>query len=651
MTPRGYGGHILKINLTTSEIQKESLDREFAAKYIGGWGFCTKLMYDHMPVGKDALDPLSPIIIAPGLLNGTLSPGASKVFMMSKCPASNTISPWVGSLHFGTKLKWAGYDAVVIIGKAPKPVYLRITDDDVEICDAGDLWGKKDLDETTTILKERHGKGHSIAAIGPAGENLVKISIMLMDSGTTCGRTMGCTMGSKNLKAIAVEGTKGIKLADTKRFMSIVDRLVEKAMRDPIRNKWKDQALYFIWPLWDQAGYLTTKNYTETYPQKFTQGAYSTEEYMKRKVSLYGCPSCLAPDKHVVEIKEGELKGLRGAFSTNIDPALGFGCRLAVGGLNNALELGAMGNAKGIDYLTFPAIVGWMIELYERGILTKEDTGGVELKEGYEMAKMLLEQTIRREGLGAIIAEGFIRAAKIIGKGAEKYAPTIKGTEPDFDGRASLGLEVFTSAVNVRPCRDLPVGGVTVAKGRKPEFFQKVIPKAGYVSKEKAEQVLTAEGFDLPRLTVHYEKWASILDLTGICFRMQNSSLYTVETCAELYTAATGIEKTPEELLEDGERACNLSKFLNAREGFSRKDDRFPDRWFEPLKRPDLDQELILKDYFDRKQVSREDVEQMLNDYYDEHGWDVETGIPTKEKLIELGLKDAAEEIEKIKVT
>lgn len=643
----GYGGSTLIVDLSTGEIKKEPLDKELAKKFIGGWGFCQKLMYDYMPVGKEPLAPENPIIISPGLLTGTLSPSCSKVCFISKDPASGSVSSWFGSLHFGIKLKWAGYDNVVITGRAPKPVYLKIIDDDVELCDAGDLWGKKDVYETVNALRETHGKSCSVASIGPAGENLVKISIMLIDEGTTCGRTLGCTMGSKNLKAIAVDGTKGIKVADSTKFMGIVDRLVARAMSDPNRNNWKKLGLYFIWPLWENAGYLTRRNFSETGPKDELLGVYGAEEYSKYYKYTYGCPNCLAPDKSVVEIKEGEFKGLRAPLSTTMAPSFTFGRYLAVGGLEKAIKLCDTANRLGIDYGTFPAIVSWMIELYQRGILTKEDTGGLELKEGFEVTLKLLEQTAGREGLGDIIAEGFIGAGKKIGRGAEKYAHHVKGTEPDFDGRASLGMEVFSAQVNVRPCRDLPVGGLTVAKGRKPDFFQKVVPRTGYLPEDKVDKFLTPEGFDLPRLTAHYEYWATILDMMGICFRMQSSSLYNVSIAAGLYSAATGIEKSPGELLKDAERAFNLAKFLNVREGFNRKDDSFPDNWFEPLKRPDRGEELVLMDYFGKKRITREDTEQMLSDYYDEHGWDIERGIPTREKLIELGLDKAAEEIEK----
>lgn len=642
---KGYAGSILRVDLTSGKITRDSYPPELAEKYIGGWGVNQKLAHEFIPAGVDPLAPEAPIIISPGFLTGTLSPGCSKVFFTTKCPASNTVSTWVGSLHFGLKLKWAGCDSVVITGKAPKPVYLKIIDGEVEICDAGDLWGRKDLFETADILKERHGKTCSVASIGPAGENLVKISIVLLDKGTTCGRTVGCTMGAKNLKAIVVDGNRGMRPADTGRFMKIVDSLVERGMRDPNRNNWKRMGLYLIWPLWESAGYLTTKNSTETAPGEKLLGQFGQQAYLKHVRYTYGCPACLAYDKSVIELNEGRFAGLLAPTSTPIGPAMMGGARLNLEGFDYSVKLADEANRLGIDCATFSAILGWMIELFQKGILTAEDTGGIELKEGFETAMTLLHQTAGKEGLGAVISQGFKGAEKMIGRGAEKYACEVKGTEPDFDARGSFGVEVFTAQVNVRPSRDLPVGGLTVARGRKPDFFQKVIKSVGYVPGEKFDRIVTAEGFDLPRLAVYYEYWAAILDMMGVCFRMQNSSLYNVKVLAGLYSAATGIEKTAGELLKDAERAVNLARVLNAREGFSRKDDRFPERWFEPLKRPDRGEELVLTDYFGKRRITPEDTEKMLSDYYEEHGWDVGKGIPTKEKLLELGLEEAVADI------
>ena len=641
----GYGGNALRIDLTTGKIEKEPLDSELAQKYIGGFGLAQKLAYDYLPSNTNPWAPEAPIIICPGFLNGTPAPSACKVSMTTREPASGSVSTWIGSLHFGAKLKWAGYDSLVITGKAAKPVYLKIIDDDIEICSAENLWGKKDIHETVDILREKHGNSCSVAAIGPAAENLVKISMVFIDKSTTFGRAAGSTWGSKNLKAIVVDGTKGFKVDKTSKFMKAIDRLTAMAMQDPNRNKWKELTLYYIWPLWENSGYLTTKNFSQTAPKSMMLGPLGKEEYEKRKFRVFGCPACVAPDKAVLEIKGEKSKNALVPLSTSIDPAMALGGRLNISKLDDTLHLWNKLDRYGIDGMTFSGLVGWSIDLYQRGIITQKDTGGIELKEGFETARTLIELTRKNEGFGKIIAQGFKGAIKKIGKGSEKYACAIKGTEPDFDARAYLGVEVFSSVVNTRPSRDLPVGGLTIAKGRRPEFFKKVIPATGYLPEEKIDRILTPDGFDLPRLTAHYENWAAILDMFGICFRMQSSALYTVKTVAELYSAATGIEKPPQELLKDAERAVNLAKFLNVREGFARADDKFPDKWFEPLQRPDRDEELVMMDYFGKKQITREDSEDMLSDYYDEHGWDVEKGIPTKEKLIELGLEDAAREM------
>ena len=642
----GYGGKELRINLTSGEIIKQPLDKELAEKYIGGFAMAQKLAYDFLPADTDPLAPEAPIIICPGFLNGTLAPSSPKVSMTTKDPASDTVSTWFGSLHFGARLKWAGYDNVVITGKASKPAYIKIIDDEVKICDAADLWGRTDMHETVDVLKDRHGQTCSVAAIGPASENMVKISMVFIDKSTTWGRAAGLTWASKNLKAIVVDGTKGVKEANPERFMETVDSIVTRAMKDPHRNNWKYKALYFIWPLWEEAGYLSHKNWRETSLKEMVLGALGTKEYEKRRHTVFGCTTCVAPDKSVLETIGGENKGLLVPLSTSIDPAMALGSRLTIERMDDVLELWDMANKAGIDAMTFSGMASWLIELYERGIITKKDTDGLELKEGYEVAKKLLEQTVKNEGIGALIASGFLDAEEKIGKDSIKYAYEVKGTEPDFDARGSLGVETFSSQVNVRPSRDLPIGGMMVAKGRNPAFFKKVVSGTGYVPQDRIEHILTTEDVDLPRLTAHYENWGCILDTMGICFRMPSSSLWNVSTVAELITAGIGIEITPEQVLEVAERAVNLSKFLNAREGFTRKDDSFPDRWFEPLERPDRDEPLVLKDYFGKRTITREDSEGMLSDYYDEHGWNVEKGIPTKEKLRALGLEAAARELE-----
>lgn len=638
-------GEILRVDLSSREIRREPVPGQLYEDFLGGWGINVKLSYDLVKSGVPPLSPETPIIISSGFLAGTPCPGTPKVFMTTKCPSSGTVSTAVGGLHFGSRLMWAGYEHLIITGRAERPVYLKIEDEDVEICDAGQIWGK-DLYEATDWLREKHGSEFSTVAIGPAGENLVNISIALIDKGSTFGRTFGGSLGSKNLKAIVVKGTRGRRVADERGFNKTVQRLVEKGMQDPIRDKWRKLAIHLPFAMWEEAGTFQQSNYAETVNKEEFTALYGPEAYLKIKRSSYCCPSCLTGDKAVVEFKEGEFAGLVAPFSTPLVPLSCFGGRNAVGGIDKGYKCGDLANRYGIDICTFSGLLGFVVELYERGIITKADTDGFEPKNDFETVVQLMEMTTRKEGMGDILGAGFKGAMRRIDRGCEKYACQIKGTETDFDARVSLGVEAFTAVVNPRPSHDMPIGGLTVAKGRKPEFFEKVVSKTGYVPEEAKERVFPPSGFDLGRLTAHYENWAALLNSMGICFRMQVSALYNVNTCAELYSMVTGIIKSPEDMLKGAERSFHIYKAANVREGFSRKDDRFPDRWFEPLRRPDRGTEITMKDYFGTKTITREDTERMLDAYYEERGWDIDKGIPTRRKLEALDLEDVAEDLE-----
>ncbi len=639
-----YGRRLLWVDLTNQKIEIETLSTKFVDDFLGGWGVQIKLAYDLIKPGITAFNSEIPIIISPGVLTGTLCPGTSKVFMTTKCPISNTISTSVGSLHFGFRLKWAGWDHLIITGRAQNPAYLKIIDDQVELCDAEKIWGR-DLFEATDWLKDKYGYDSSVLAIGPAGENLVKIAIALIDKGSTCGRSFGSVMGYKNLKAIIIKGSKGVNVAKAEDFSQIIDRLVQKGMQDPMREKWKKYALHNVLPYWLDAGYIPTRNYKETVKKEEFLSLYGPEAYMKVYKRTYGCPSCLAPDKAVLKYGNKDIEEYISPFSTPMVPMSCFGARTNVGSIEKAIKCGDIAGRYGIDILTFTSLFGFMVDLYSRGIISTSDTDGIELKDDFETVVNVMSLVTQRKGIGNILAEGFPNTIATIGRDCEKYAMLIKGTDVDFDARVSLGLESFTAVTNPRPSNDLPIGGLTIAQGRKPEFFIKVVSKIGYVPNEAMDKIFTSSGFDLPRLAVYYENWASVLNIMGICFRMQVSSLYDVNSCALLYSAATGIEKAPKQILEAGERAFNVYKSANVREGYSRKDDKFPDRWFEPLKHSDKEINLVMKDYFGTKIITKEDSEKMLDTYYEERGWNVEKGVPSVTKLKKLKLEDIANEL------
>jgi aldehyde:ferredoxin oxidoreductase len=543
-------------------------------------------------------------------------------------------------------MKWAGYDHVIITGKAEKPVYLKIVDDDVEICDAADLWGK-DLSDATDILRERHGGTCSITCIGPAGEKMLKIAIALINKVVTMGRSLGGNMGSKNLKAIVIDGTKGLKVADPKKFMELSGALNEKFMNDPLRENWTKLNLFFIQPVWANAGHISNHNQRDLVSgeeQDDMLKRFGAEAFAKTRLRSLSCTACGSGDKAVVEVKEGPFAGSIAELSTPL--LLSFCYQLGMNDINEAVKYCDLVNRYGLDFLTFHTVLDWAVDLYENEVIGKEDTGGIELKYGMGFDAMvnLLELTIQQEGFGKILGCGWLEAIERIGKGSEKYAIQIKGTEPDFDPRASFGVEAFGQVTNPRGGHDMPVGGLTVAVGRPPEFFKKIAKKQGYPP-EAMERIFVPPGFDLGRLQVHYEHWAEVLNSLGICFRMQCSSLYNVDIGSQIYTAATGIEMTPAELVRSGERAFNIYKALNVREGFSRKDDKFPERWIkEPLKKKG--KEIPITDYFKSKNLTPEDFEKILDNYYEERGWDIESGIPTRAKLEELGMKDVADDLE-----
>lgn len=646
----GYADKILHVDLTSGKIKTEELDTAVAKRFIGGWGMNAKLAYDHTTPGTDPYAPGNPIVIGAGLLVGTLAPCAAKTSITTKCPIAGTVTTAVGSMNLGACLKWAGYEHVIITGKAERPVYLKIVDDDVEICDADDLWGQ-DLSDATDVLRERHGGSCSIACMGPAGEKMLKTAITLINKSGTIGRSLGGNMGSKNLKAIVVDGTKGLEVADAKGFMEISDALFEKFMKDPLRKNWTNLGLFMVQPVWAKAGHLPTRNHRDLIVGDAADDLvkrFGAEEFMKLKRRTLTCVSCGSGDKALLEVKQGPFAGRAAAFSTPMEIAAGWG--LGMPDMDWSVAYFDLFNRYGLDALTYHSIFDWAVDLYADGIINKEDTGGIELKPGMGFDAMvnLLDLTMKQEGFGQVLGNGWLEAIDRIGKGSEKYAIQIKGTEPDFDARSSFGVETFGQVTNPRGGHDMPVGGLTVAVGRKPDFFKKVAGKQGYPP-EAIERVFVPPGFDLGRMQAHYEHWAEVLNSLGVCFRMQCSSLYDIDACVKLYTTATGIEITSSELIESAERAFNIYKALNVREGFSRKDDKFPDRWIEePLKRGD--EEVPATDYFNTKVLTRDDFEKTLDNYYDERGWDIESGIPTGGKLEQLGLKDVADDLERMDV-
>ena len=645
----GYAGCILYVDLTTGEIRKEPLDIEFAKKYLGGGGFSNRLAAS---IADPLVDPLSPenvMVYAPGALCGTLAPGASKLRLTYKQPATNTWGSGAGSGAMGLMMKAAGYDAVVITGKSAKPVYLLI-EDNPKICDATGIWGL-DLVEATKALWEKHNFC-SVHAIGTAGENLVKIAFGLVDMRSSLGRGgLGAVMGSKNLKAVVTRhGSKGIKIYDPKRFMKIVNEIYKPMVEDPLRQAWREHGVLIGWPSWAKGGFAY-KNASKYLTEKDAIKLYDPVEFYKTiaKTRL-ACATCPVGDKGRFDIIAGEFSGRQVLVSELLQELVSTGIKMEVGAdYNKRLVMLDTADRYGIDIMELAWLLDWVVELQERGILTKKDTDGMELKRDFNTVMTWMEKISKREGFGDILAESWIEAIKRIDRGCEKYAIHCKGLAPAFlEGRLNFGPEAFEEIINPR--------GATAVTAESPAILpMKPLDKVWRhcdrmrLSEDIKDKIFEVpDEFDLALFTRRVEDWFQFYTALGICARQQIQQRYNFMTMYNLYLATTGINLTEDEILSVGERIINLERGINALAGLSRKDDKVPDRWFEPIETIEGKEPKITKslsNYYHTRELTREDTEKILDKYYADRGWDVEKGIPTEEKLRELGLEDIAEKL------
>ena len=651
MAVYGYAGQILYVNLTTGEIRKEPLDLAMAKSLVGGFGINARLAYDLIPVGVDPFSPENVIIIGAGALSGTAAPASARWTATTKFPQSQAIAYANGSGSFPAQLKYAGYDHLVISGRAAKPVYLYIFNETVELRDASHLWGK-DILETTDELWQENGRDSSVVTMGQAGENLVRIALTLTDKVGTCGSGgLGAVMGSKNLKAVVARGTQGIRVAERNKFRRLFNDYIKAVKAWPqLPGLIESGVMGYGWPTWIAHEIpFVWKSGTEAYPKERADELYGLKAYLGRaKKSMLACLSCPLGDKDVLELKYGEDKGLHVLVGGFYQRNENFGIKCDVGSTENVVKCIDMVNRYGIDARVVSRIIDHVVYLYEQGVITDADTGGLALKRDYPTTEKLLKLIAFREGFGDILAEGMVGVIKKFGAEAVMKGSTIKGLEWLWDPRTCmhLGVRVFATVTNLRGPHQCSAYGPSYFPGTPIESFPAECDKLG-MTEEAIQRTLDSPlGLNVGRLTRYTEDNYSVFSSLGLCARTQVRNFYNMDNCAEFYSAVTGIELSRSELATAGERAWNLLKAANVREGFSRKDDSFPEKWFEPLITPG-GEEVRMLDYFGNKVLTREDCEKLLDDYYDERGWDIERGVPTKDKLTQLGLADVAQDLEK----
>jgi aldehyde:ferredoxin oxidoreductase len=642
----GYVGKILYVDLTSGEIETQQLDENAVKEYLGGWGINYKLEYDLLKPGTEPLSPDNPIIIGAGPLCGTLAPASGKVTATMKLPirASKHEEKYIvatavsGSSRFATMMKNAGYDHIVITGRAKKPSYLKIIDDDLEICDAGDLWGKRDVCETSDELANRHGGKTGKAGtwvIGKAGENLLMASHGFVDGVHTMGRWGGAAvLGSKNLKAVVTLGTKGVKVADPKRFMALVDGKREQIMSHP------------------EFGLSPSKSDMETFNVcgiPLEKSPYSGDLFVNTRYASHACSSCLNSCKTSHEIKEGRFAG-----TIMRDPLIMIyeaekGGRLKLPHYGEAVKLMDLMHRYGMCMFTGVRVLNFVTRLYERGVLSKQDTGGLELRTGdIDSYIRLLEKWVNREGIGDYMAQGWFALSERVGVDAatdfEDGVPMVRGSEVLHDIRWGTYGPAWMLAQVVRPKpleshqRTTHAADEDVQRSLS-EVKRDLVEKSG-LPEEEAVRLLTADDFNVGGLLKHSEDAESVSNSLGTCLGGgPDDPGRDIPWLCEIYSAATGFSATPKELRSKGEKIWNMEALLNVREGIMGEDYEPPLLWLEHTEKPIHvgKRDYYATDWFGRR-ITKDQIYQWMREYYTERGWDIEKRIPTKGKLEELGL-------------
>ena len=614
----GWRGVVLRVNLTNGEIRKEPLDEKSKHEYVGGRGLNIRLLFDEIRAGIDPLGPDNKLFFSVGPACGTPVPGSGRFTTTTKSPLSGFVGDTSCGGSFGCGLKYAGYDTLIVEGKAETPVYIWIDDDRVEIRDAQDLWGKTTSETREMIITELGDPDVHTVCIGPAGEKLVRFACII-SSGRAGGRTgTGAVCGSKNLKAVAARGTKGVRVANRE--------LLEETVKE-IHREWDPVQLQNLRrygpgvmgrPIYARRGLVGTKNYREgTFqPCETVPDTLVEKYYVKPNRPCFACPvGC----NLFYIVAEGPHTGVKGDGHI---PTQQFFSRLGISDVAFILAAHSFVNEYGLDEKDAASVLGYVMECFEKGILSREDLDGVEMKWGdCDAVLKLLEMIVHRRGIGNLLAEGATKAAETIGKGSDKFVMCSKGMGIDSrDPRGSKGwaLGYAVSSRGADHCRHLLVD-FDHGKGTA-NWYKDVVE--GF----KGLDPLSEEG-KAAMLKWHEDVRAfeHCLEMCMFTHPVATEQPYPVMV-AKLYNSVTGAGISADEINIIGERIINLERAFNVREGLTRKDDSLPERF---LKEP-------LPDGASKGHVVNLDF--MLDEYYALRGWQKETGFPTREKLEQLGL-------------
>ena len=616
--PGGYNGKLLRIDLSEGRTAVETLEPAFIRKYVGGTGFIIHYLLKEVDPAVDPLSPQNKLIFAVGPLTGIALGGAARHAVGAKSPLTGGIAKSEAGEWWGSQFKRSGFDVLIVEGKAAKPVYLWIHDGQAEIREADHLWGKPTKETQAAIRDEVEDEKARVALIGPGGENLVSFACIMHGLFDAAGRGgLGAVMGSKNLKAVAVRGSRAPEVIDPAGVREVSTWLRQNMDRVKL---YQDLGTGGAMERFEEVGNLPTNNFgAGSFPGVGRISPTRIKDTIR--VGMEGCFACPVKCKKTVEATEPyELDRAYGGPEYETIGAFGSCC--GIDDLKAIARANALCNANSLDTISTGVTIAFAMECFQEGLLSEKDTGGIDLRFGNAEAMLqVVELIIRRQGIGTLLAEGSAAAAKKIGRGAEKLAMQVKGLEiPMHEPRLSKGLSLGYmvnphGADHMDNMMDILMSGYgtqlamilddALPLGLEPTTLEDAGPrKVAYFKVQHCKRIIT--------------------DCLPLCHFLP----YSFAQIVRLVESVTGWETTVMEQIRVAERVLTLCRLFNLGAGFTAKEDRLPDRFYEPT--PDG----ALQD----KALNREEMEAAKRYYYDLMGWDAD-GVPKAEKLVELGIE------------
>lgn len=611
----GWTGNVLRVDLSRPLVTVEELDHRTAVDFIGGRGLGVKYLYDEIDPAADALGPRNKLIFATGPLTGTGAPGGSRYMVVAKGPLTGAIGEASAGGAFATAIKYAGYDMIILEGKAQRPVYLWIDNEQVELRDAAHLWGKTSTETETAIIAETHPEA-KVTCIGPAGENLVLFACVMSDMGRAAGRSgVGAVMGSKNLKAIAVNGTNGLKVADKTGFLTAMQEAY-KAIDQPGTEHFHQTGTPGVLVLVQELGVLPTRNFQTGVNEQWKKlsGETLAATISTRKNMGLACPACPVGCGRVTRVTNPEFAGEGVGPEYETIGLLGSSCE--TNDLEVVSKAGFICNEMGMDTISTGAVIACAMELYEKGYLSMKDVG-MPLNFGNSQAVVQLTEDIAlKRGFGSLLAEGSYRLANRYGH-PELHMGAKKLDFASYDPRGLQGMGLGY-ATNSR-------GGCHI-RGEIQDLTLYGVQHWRLTTDHNLGPVDPLRWDDKPVLTADVQDWFCVIDSCGMCNFMFFLSMNEDHVRA-LIEAATGIDMGGHKgLMKTGERIFNLERLFNLRAGLTAADDTLPKRMLEEPMPAGPAKGMVVH------------LDEMLPEYYRLRGWSPE-GIPSRKKLEELGLE------------